>query len=463
MAIVRPVVLEKLPAVFMHKYDMNRQISSGGGLINPAEMMRHYLSPTEYKFIPLTSSGKIIEQDAKFVARGDFLREMRKWKYVAVRCEKKGAFISCRSRKTYIPGLGDSALVEYRKTVGASERFEIQHYPETGAFSFRSHNGLYISNNKTLGAIIFRSESRKAGATIASRRTWEITPIIKCSSAEPHVKFVGVVNNSKKVIIQLQSEEEEGEDLKDNDYYLDYANVFVWDDIRTNGLKRGECAHFKMQNGDWHYYLRDKNGVVFVVVVSEDYSRALAGECVNDLCVIYKKYYGNGKNDKRLTNQGLRRNETIQKELQFLMWNCNEHNESCLHNVLRRNIRDQMEDAIDSVIENKGNAKDLQERVKELNKITNTFRNNARKLRARQVSKWVLAGVVGGGLVGGAGGGLIGMIVWGPAGAVIFASQAAKFGAFALGSGASIGVAANCNTPLMWKKWVPPPPRKEVF
>lgn len=456
MAIVRSVMLEKLPAVFMHKYDMNGKISSRG-LINPAEIMRHYLSPTEYKFIPLTSSGKIIEQDAKFVARGGFLKEMRKWKYVAVRCEKKGAFISCH-RKTYIPGLGDSALVEYRKTIGASERFEIQYYPETDTFSFRSHNGLYISNNKTIGAIIFRPESRKAGATITSHRTWEITPILKCSSAEPHVKFVGVVNNSKKIIIQLQSEEE-GEDLKDTDY-LDYANVFVWDDIRTNGLKRGECAHFKMQNGDWHYYLRDKNGVVFMVVVSEDYSRALAGECVNDLCVIYKKYYDNGKNDKRLAKQGLRRNETIQKELQFLVWNYNEHNESCLHNVLRRKIRNQMEDAIDRVIENKGNAKALEERVKELNEIANTFRNNARKLRARQVSKWVLAGVVGGGLVGGAGGALIGMIVWGPAGAVIFASQTAKIGAFALGSGASIGV-TNCNTPLMWKKCVPP--RKEVF
>jgi len=48
---------------------------------------------------------------------------------------------------------------------------------------------------------------------------------------------------------------------------------------------------------------------------------------------------------------------------------------------------------------------------------------------------------------GGAGGRLVGMIVWGPAGAVIFSSQTAKIGAFALGSDASIRV-ANCNTPL---------------
>ena len=454
MAIVRSTVLENLPVVFMHKYDMNGQISTR--LINPAEMLRNFLSPTEYKLIPLASSGKVIEPDAKFVARGEFLREMRTWKYVAIRCEKKGAFISCR-RKTYIPGLGDSALVEYQKTIGPSERFEIQRYPENDSFSFRSHNGLYASNNKTLGAIIFRQESRKDGATIASHRTWEITPILKFGPTVPHIKFVGVINNSKKVIMKLQSDKE-AKDLIDNDCLND-TSVFVRDDIRTKGLKRGECIHFKTDNGDWHYYLRDKGGVVFMVVGSEDYSRALAGECVNDLRVIYKKY-ANNKKDKQLTENGLRRNGTIQKELQFLVWNYNEHNESCIRNVLRKKICDQMEEAIDRVIENNGNAKDLQERVKELNEIANTFRTIARKLRARQVSKWVLAGVVGGGLVGGAGGGLIGMIIWGPAGAVIFASQTAKIGAFALGSGASVGV-ASCHTPLMWKKYVSP--RKQAL
>jgi len=74
-----------------------------------------------------------------------------------------------------------------------------------------------------------------------------------------------------------------------------------------------------------------------------------------------------------------------------------------------------------------------------------------RKLRARQISKWIVAGAVWGGLVGGVGGGAVGLAVGGPAGAAILG---AKVGAVSVGSGVSVGM-ARCNTPLMWKNHVP--------
>lgn len=424
-------------------------------------MVRQFSAPTRFKLVPLASSGVILELQEGFEARGSFWSELKRWKHVAIFCEKKGTFLSCR-RKTHIPGLGDSSLVEYRTTIGRSERFVLQNFPTSESFSFRSHNGLYLSNNKALGGLVFRSESKQDGATIASHRTWEITPILGFSSTDQRIKFVGVIDNSKRLVMKLQPTEEEDwgcvepeseRSLRDNDYTRHAAHSVMGDILvegLRRGLRRGESTHFHTPNGDYHYYVRDKRGVVFMVVVSEDYSRALAGECVNDLSAIHKKF-ARGQTGRGFTKQG---KERIESELRFLIWNYNEHNETFRHHPLRKTICDRMEKAIDRVLDSKGSNNKSRETVRELNIIAEEFHKTMRKLRARQVSKWIVAGAVWGALLGGGGGGVVGFAVGGPPGAAFVGAQAAKVGAFVVGSGASVGVAC-CNKPLMWKKHLP--------
>jgi len=466
-----PSTLNKFPLVFLYKYDGENGKTANSKLMllpNPAEMVRNFSSPSKFRFVPLTSSGEIIEPKTTFASRAEFLREMRNsWKQVAIRCEKKGAFLSCRRGTKHVPGLGESALVEYRETIGPSESFAVQHFPENDFYSFRTWSGLYLSNHKTLGALSFRQESKKVGDSKEFRRTWEISPLLKFSSTEPHIKFVGVFNSSKKIVMKLRQSNNSNEDDK---YYLDHAKDSVLGETRTRTesclLNRGECTHFQITHasgrGDWHYYLRDRHGNVFMVVVSKDFSKALAGECVNDLRLLHKKYHASDismDTDKKLSKHGLKRNETIQKELEFLVWNYNEQNESSRHHAVRKAICDEMERSIDRIVNNTQKSKRSQaERVRELNDSADAFRKNARKLRARRVSKWVVTGAVGGGVSGGAVGGLLGMMLWGPAGAAFFAAQSAKLGAFAIGSGVSMGE-ATCNMPLMWKKYVLLPSR----
>jgi len=453
MVIATPNLLEKFQSVFLHKHDRTGPYSTPRW-IHPGEMVRQFSSPTKFQLIPLTASGEVAWPENGFEARGKFWEELKRWKHVAIRCETKGAFLSCR-RKTHIPGLGDSALVEYRRTIGSSERFELHHFPDTESFSFRSHNGLYLSNNKALGSIVFRSESSRDGATIASHRAWELTPIMNFSSTDERVKFLGVIDNSRRVVMKLQPTEEEGQEQDEHEHeYMRHAARTVLEDIQAEGLRRGECTHFHTPNGDCHYYARDKHGVVSMVVVSKGFSRALAGECVNDLGAIYKKF-AKGHTKTGLANQGTQTNEKkIQNELRFLVWNYNEHNETFRHHPLRKMICDQMEDAIDRVLDYKGNKITLGERVEALNGTAERFRNTMRRLRKKRVSKWIVAGAVWGGVVGGTGGGMVGMVLGGPTVAALLGAQGAKVGAFVAGSGASIGV-ARCNTPRMWKNYVP--------
>lgn len=119
MVIAALRVFEKLPSVFLHKHDGTGQFSTRL-MIYPGEMVRQFSAPTRFKLVPLASSGVILELQEGFEARGSFWSELKRWKHVAIFCEKKGTFLSCR-RKTHIPGLGDSSLVEYRTTPKISD------------------------------------------------------------------------------------------------------------------------------------------------------------------------------------------------------------------------------------------------------------------------------------------------------------------------------------------------------
>mmetsp|Transcript_22584 Transcript_22584/g.55960 ORF Transcript_22584/g.55960 Transcript_22584/m.55960 type:complete len:207 (-) Transcript_22584:3703-4323(-) len=182
--------------------------------------------------------------------------------------------------------------------------------------------------------------------------------------------------------MQLQSvEEKEENDEQDHEVSLRYRNILrhaavsVLGDILAQSLRRGECTSFCTHVGDCHYYVRDKRGFVYMVVVSKGFSRALAGECVNDLVVLYKHF--------SKTTQ----NQRIQNELRFLVRNYNEHNENFRHHPLRKKMCNKMEDAIDQVLDYKGNKIGSSDRVQELNRIAEDFRKTMRQLRRKQIFK----------------------------------------------------------------------------
>jgi len=493
-----PTGLEQFPSVLLHKHDGTGQFATHA-MLSPGKSVRRFSSPARFKLVSIDNdSGAIVEPKTPLHhSRASFWSELRAWKHVAIFSERKGAFLSCHRQTSNIPGLGDVALADHRLEIGETERFELLlHHSDDDSqpvVSFRStshHNdGLYLSDNKALGGILFRAESRREGATVVSHRAWEITPLLGFSSTDQRIKFVGVIDASGTVVMKLEPmpgdegpEEDDGEDGRDEDEdeasydgrsfrdnpYLRHAGSSVLGDLRVNGLKRGESTHVRTDSGDCHYYARDKHGAVFMVVASKGFSRALAGECLNDLASVYGNFADdkpkrNGS-ERKLFEIAKKREERIENELRFLVWTYNEHNESFSNHPLRKSICDRMEEAIDGVLYCDLNAKNQRQRVKDLNAAAAEFRKTMRRLRAVRLSKWTVMGAVYGGVFGSAGVSILGMAIGGPPMAAFLGSQGAKIGAVVGGSGtgALVGgpgvdktVAVCSSGPPMWKNYAP--------
>jgi len=436
--------LEKFPSINLNKQVFTRQ------------KKRRRFAPARYKLIPLSASGEILEPDEPLLTRVSFWRALQSWKHVAVYCETKQAFLSCPNKIEMPYALGTIHPVAYRSTIGHLERFEIQNRTGTTLHSFRSsYNGLHLVRLRN-GGLAFRA--------VMYPRMFEIAPELDFSTDDPRVKFVGVIDNSKRVVMKLQpnehqdhrDEEEERTldetisressgitssdyphytqsalSLRDNNYTRQAA-FSVLQDILQDGLLRRTCTHFHTDDKDCHYYVRDKHGVVYMVVVAEGFSRALAGECINDLRAIYKKFTKR-RVSKHTRGKSPRRNR-IENELRFLVWNYNEHNESiCRHPSLKK-IFDHMEEAIDIILNSMNDDEvDLEDKIRYFNGIADRFRKYMRILRSKQVSKWehtmerACDNIMGIG----------------------------KTYTVARGSSKSVGVLTNRSKPLMWRNHVP--------
>ena len=402
--------LEKFPSVNLNKQVFTRQ------------KKRRHFAPASYKLIPLSASGEILEPDEPLLTRVSFWKALQSWKHVAVYCETKQAFLSCPNKIEMPYAFGAIYPVAYRSTIGHLERFEIQNRTGTTLHSLRSsHNGLHLVHLRN-GGLAFRA--------VMFPRMFEIAPELDFSTNDPRVKFVGVIDNSKRVVMKLQPNEHQDHrddeeermldekvsresssitssnyphntqsalSLRDNNYTRQAA-FSVLQDILQDGLLRRTCTHFHTDDKDCHYYVRDKHGVVYMVVVAEGFSRALAGECINDLRAIYKKFTKRRGSkhlrrsfDNKTYGKNLRRKnrDRIENELRFLVWNYNEHNESiCRHPSLKK-IFDHMEEAIDIILNSKNDGEvDLEEKIRYFNGLADRFRKYMRILRSKQVSKW---------------------------------------------------------------------------
>lgn len=77
---------------------------------------------------------------------------------VAIQSIRTGKYVSCR-RAVLLPTVGWTALTEYRSDLGQYEKFILEQDSTSGLYTFRSHNGLYMSINRTFYTVEFRGEN----------------------------------------------------------------------------------------------------------------------------------------------------------------------------------------------------------------------------------------------------------------------------------------------------------------
>jgi len=172
---------------------------------------------------------------------------------------------------------------------------------------------LILDAIRELRIIACKSEPKTKGHTTASHRSWDIFPLLDRSPDDERVEYLGVINQT-----YIMQQRAEGSELgKDHLEKVKY--------IILGELKPGECSHFDLNNL-WYYVLKHDNNLGFVVIVTKDFSRELAGKCMEELGGIYGKY-SEKDTDKRLQARGLNRDHIIRTELQYLMWEFDELNE----------------------------------------------------------------------------------------------------------------------------------------
>ena len=429
--------LENLPSVHLRHHDSDMGIIRGK--VNPK--LRGQRIPSQFQIVPLLDKNGRLDPSIGIVhTRDELLRLLRtKWEYVAIRCEE-GKFLSCR-KATYLPTVGWSSLTEYRNKIGEYEVFQVQYHPGSGCYSFISHNGLYMNANETMKTVAFRDAPRSPGKTIASHRSWSIYPLLSRSTDEERVVFVGVVDNEEgQFQMKLKAE---GVNLSE-DYLADMKDYFI------NTLKCGESTHIQGQsNGLYHNCVRGEDGTAYIVIVSTLFSRALAAECVGDLADIFDKYRDN-KEDAQLEQRGIKKDEIIRKELEFLMWEFDELNERKLQSELKP-ILEKMEENIERLLQNIDSLEHIEATSKEALELSKEFRKNTKKAKDRMMNTWAICTF---GILGGISGGVGGFLLGGPTAAAIFAEQGVEITIFAvtgLFGGAALGRAQENNR--MWHNY----------
>ncbi|GFH56823.1 hypothetical protein CTEN210_13299 [Chaetoceros tenuissimus] len=404
-------IFEKIPKVQLFKQDIGGHVSRG--LISP-KLYIDWSPPSDFQLIPVDKEGNIICKIdvSSFASRADYFRALRmdrNWANVAIRCCETGSFMSCR-RSTYIPSAGWTCLTEYRTSVGEFEQFKLQFHPTSGAFTFKTHNNCYLDANRTFSTLVCRPaptnekgwlETSETNKTIASDRSWLISPKLKTSSSQERILFIGAYDETSILWNREMELYAEGELLVDNAKSCllsnDYLNLLrKWmQEFAPKHFPRGGWTHWT-KNDKFHHYLRlqaneEQEEVSFQsfvsIITTKNFSRSLCLECMNELMEIHLKYSKEATN-KYLEKYKMRRDEAIRSELHHLMWTYDQFNEEAPLNKVLNEALQGIEKNMEKLNENIATAEDILVAAAELEEQCKLFRKRTKSLRKMTTMSW---------------------------------------------------------------------------
>ena len=180
---------EIYPKVFFYHLD-GGHIYRGKGVPKHT----HNGNPSPFMILPLNENNDVVDILSPINTRAEYIQSLTSWKRVAIK-GNEGMFLSCG--KYLLPT--KSAQAWYKKKIGESEQFEVEHCPTTGTFSFKSYNGLYLHYNPYFGTVAFKTRE-------ANEASWHVHPLNLVASDSEQILFVGVVSKEKQFLIQRTAE-----------------------------------------------------------------------------------------------------------------------------------------------------------------------------------------------------------------------------------------------------------------
>lgn len=431
--------------------------------VNP-KLYLDWSPPSDFQLVPIDVDGKIIQNIdlGNFDSRADYLRALRSdinWATVAIRCCETGSFMSCR-RSTYIPGIGWTCLTEYRTSIGKFEQFKLQFHPETGAYTFKTHNNCYLDANRTFYTLASRPApkngwwgSSQTKKTIASARSWLISPKLKISSNQERILFIGAYDESQfwnqEMELRAECELLDNGDHLTNDYFT-LLRKWLRGPAPKNYPDGGWTEWTKFEK--FHRYVRVKQSEEedapfksFIIVTTENFSRSMCLECMNELMDIHLKYSQlEESTTKYLEENKMNRNESIRKDLQHLMWKYDVFNEEAPLNTKLKEAMEAIDENVDKIKKTMVTTEDVLASADELEKQCKLFQKRAKSLKRSVI---LISGGIG--LTAGA---ALGLLIGEPITSIAIGTQIAEVSVGAI-TGLVSGLGASVPGSVYRKVW----------
>lgn len=396
------------PNVFLFHVD-------GGHIFRNKRMLtwRTKGKPSQFKIMPLSDEHRIIDISSQITTRADYIRELISWKKVVIQCTEKGKFLKCK--KFMIPG-NSCARASFCDQIDKCSIFELGYCPETGTFSFKSHDGFYLHYNNTFGIVVFKL--RKAKEAL-----WYVHALDLAASDIEQILVVGVVNVEKEFIFLHTVDD----DVKDWNMNIDdiLNNLFSSLEVQSEG----SCSMFQhpITLHQW-CVTRSVGETLNIVISTEHFPKAFASECVEDLEQIFRQHQ-DVKTDLRLQRHGIDKADHFKKLLTTLTFGYNEQYSYSAYARANKEIKtlmEQMAANIEKLQENIVSAEALKQLSDELVSQASKFETHSSTMKFQMLRK---TAILSGALIGGVSGAVVGFCIGGPGGAVILGVEAAEVAA----------------------------------
>lgn len=423
------LALEDCPQVTLHHVDDVGHIQLGS---LPSPVVQKSGKPDTFWMIPLS----ILDENNKAVSwrrlpNEDELSSLRYAGFVAIAFSRGCGhlrYLSCRRK---VPRL-QSALAEFRDEIGLFEVYQVEYSFQSRAYSFKSHNGLYLHYNSLLKTVAFKPCCRnKAKWKVKDVRLQTVLHVREYQD-NSCILYVGVLN--------LQNETGPstilGESLLDEGRFDREHFEYVLDLLRQEGaISPEKCTIFPLSDVRQQWIVKtNADRTTYVVVASLRFPCYLAVECSDDLATLfefkYKQFYTDGKSPSS------KEKERMAKEIYATHMEYQEEAEHGGDNELDADVesaKERMTQNIAGVLSNTETAEELYAKTSNLVEDAAIFKKRAKKLKNKQRNKLFAPALCA--AIGGAVGGIGGWLVGGPAGAAYLGSQTAEIG---VGVGAGI-------------------------
>jgi hypothetical protein len=421
------------PQVYIYHYDGGYMKRTN---VKPS-LERDVSKPSRFTIIPLDADGRPKQLQTKIQTRSEYFTMLveisKNGDKVAIQ-DETDSFISCR--RDY--GLTKSrALAEYRANIGEYEMFEVEYIIERGTFSFKSHNNLYLHYNKYCDYLAFNSSNK-------NNANWSLLPlgVTNFLDSDETIIYVGAIDIGKSKKDFLFKRVTEGVNPNWN---TDFEILLEQIQKHIDGGNSTIFQH-PITKHQW-YVTKNEEDCITLVITSEKFPKGLAIECHDGLNLILENYNSIDR-DKELEQRGVDKDKIVGKEVAALMI---DYEEIYYTSTEKKSKATEMEQEIQRILSKMGeniaciqnnieNADLLLEKSDELREQAKLFKKQTSKLPKsfwKKRGKMIMATLFGAG-----GGAAVGLVIGGPGGAAILATESAEIAVGAVAGGSILGAAA---------------------